>query len=333
MSPLKRYAAIFVFAIAAFAGSANDVAAKCSARFLNPFTEVCWDCIFPISIGGFKFFNERPDTSNPGVPFCLCANPFPRVGLSIGLWEPARLVDVETEPGCFVNLGFKLNLGLFDIGQGARKAGMGPYRSSSFHAHYYYYPLISWIGTVVDGLCLTDTTFDIAYVSELDPLWNNPELTTIINPEAVLFGGRVAQAACAADCVKASATGQAFDPLFWCDGCQGNMYPIQGQVNAHQGGIQASLNVATKLQFRMHRFLLARGTAGSKALCHTYPMPIMRKQQYRTQLTRPNAKTGGYYGCPGVGESTAFYESLREYPVKGESFGWLMWRKRNCCAL
>lgn len=324
---------ISVMAVMFVAISASDAAAKCRARFLNPITEVCWDCIFPISIGGLKFFNDRPDTSNPGFPICLCFTPFPRLGIAMGLWEPARLVDVETEPGCFVNLGFDMDMGLFDIGEGARRQGRGASTNSHWHAHYYYYPLISWIGTLVDGLCLTDTTFDIAYVSELDPLWNNPELSTIINPEAILFANRIAQAACAADCVKASSTGQSFDELFWCDGCQGGMYPIQGDVAAHVGGIQASLNVATKTTYRMHRFLLARGTSTGRALCHTYSQPIMKKTQYRTQLTRPNAKTGGYYGCPGVGESTTFYESGREYPVMGESFGWLMWRKRNCCAL
>lgn len=329
---IGRKAIVVVLALLSVLVTAGAADAKCRARFLNPITEVCWDCIFPISIGGLKFFNDRPDTKNPGSPVCLCPNPFPRVGLAIGLWEPARLVDVETEPGCFVNLGFKLDLGLFDIGEGARRQGRGVSTNSTWHAHYYYYPLLSWIGTLVDGLCLTDTTFDIAYVSEIDPIWNNPELSTILNPEALLFANRIAQAACAADCVQANLTGQSNDLLFWCDGCQGGMYPIQGDVQAHQGGVQASLNVATKTTYRMHRFFLARGTSGKRALCHTYPQPILKKTQYRTQLTRPNAKTGGYYGCPGVGESTMFYESLREYPVKGESFGWLMWRKRNCCA-
>jgi hypothetical protein len=40
---------------------------------------------------------------------------------------------------------------------------------------------------------------DIAYLSEVDPLWNDSTLSMLINPEAALFGNLIAQGACAAD--------------------------------------------------------------------------------------------------------------------------------------
>ena len=46
-------------------------------------------------------------------------------------------------------------------------------------------------------------SFDLAYLTEVDPLWNDDELTLILNPDAVLFANPVAIAACAADCVAA----------------------------------------------------------------------------------------------------------------------------------
>lgn len=307
--------------------------AKCNAKFLNPITEVCWDCIFPISIGGLSLFNSRPDTANPWFPLCLCAGLPPRLGLAIGLWEPARLVDVANEAGCFVNLGFDMDFGLFSLGKSSVTASNGGDTGSKWQAHYYYYPLISWLGTVVDGLCMQSSIFDVAYISEIDPLWNNAELNNLINPEAILFANPIAQAACAADCVAASSGNLPLDPLFWCTGCGGGIYPIQGDVNAHIGGVMASQTVTAKMLARMHRFFLARRTSGTTALCTTQAAPIIIKSQYRLQITRPIPATGGRYACGPVGSSTQYVDSFKEFPYKGESFGWLVWRKRNCCAL
>ena len=323
---------IFVFALT-LAVIATPAAAKCNKKFLNPISEVCWDCIFPISIGFISLFGGRPDTKNQAFPFCLCPGFPPRIGLSIGLWEPARLIDVADEPGCFVNMGFKMNLGLFATGNSTKRGNNAQPGGSSWHAHYYYYPLISWLGTIVDGLCFQSTLFDIAYISEIDPVWNDPELNTLINPEAVLFSNKIAQAACAADCVKASSGTLGLNNLFWCDGCNGPLYPIQGEANSHVGGIQASKNVSTKLQARMHRFLLARQTGDSKALCQPKIAPIMQKQYYRQQLTRPSPTTSGRFACSPVGSSAQFVDFLKERPYIGESYGWLHWRKRSCCAL
>lgn len=316
-------------------GAATPSVAKCNAKFLNPITEVCWDCIFPISIGSIKLIGGRPDTRNPGFPLCLCAGVPPRIGIAIGLWEPARLTDIANESGCFVNMGFDLDMGLFSVGKSSIVSnGSEGTSGSKWQAHYYYYPLISWLGTVVDGLCLESTTFDVAYMSEFDPLWQDPELNTLINPEAVLFANPVAQAACAADCVASSSGGLGNDKLFWCNGCQGSLYPMTGDAAQHNGGVQASGAVSAKLLARMHRFGLARQTGGSgAALCAPKAAPIIPKSMYRFQITRPKAKTSGRYACGPLGYSTQFVDSGRAFPFKGESFGWLTWRKRNCCAL
>ena len=312
----------------------EEVIAKCNARFLNPITEVCWDCIFPVSIGAIRVLNKRPDTSNPSMPICFCPGVPPRLGLAIGLWEPARLTDVANEAGCFVNMGFKADLGLFSIGKSSVTSSDGDSTGSKWQVHYYYYPLISWLGTVVDGLCLETTGFDVAYISEFDPLWQDAELNTIVNPEAILFANPIAQAACAADCVVASSGKLPLDALFWCNGCQGSLYPIQGDANSHYGGVQASQTVSAKMLARMHRFGLARNTSSSStALCVSNAAPIIKKSQYRFQITRPRAAVSGRYACGPLGSSTQFVDTAREYPYKGESFGWLIWRKRNCCAL
>ncbi len=87
---------------------------RCTGKFVNPITDICWSCLFPISIGGLKIWpSSRPDTSNPALPVCLCGL---RPGIAMGFWEPVRLADVSMKPWCFVNLGgMNLDPG-FDIG-------------------------------------------------------------------------------------------------------------------------------------------------------------------------------------------------------------------------
>ena len=331
---MKRTLGGVLLALAMLISTGQEAQAKCNAKFLNPITEICWDCIFPISVGGLSLFTNRPDTANQSFPLCLCwQGIIPRIGLSIGLWEPARLVDVANEAGCFVNMGLDMDFGLFSLGTSSVTSANGGDTGSMWQAHYYYYPLISWLGTIVDGLCLETTVFDVAYISEIDPLWNNIELNNLLNPESILFANPIAQAACAAECVTASSGNLGMDILFWCNGCQGAVYPIAGQVNNHYGGVMASQSVATRLTARMHRLLLARDTASVPTRCQPAIAPVIPKSQYRQQITRPRPAVRGRYACAPIGASTQFIDSFREFPFKGESFGWLMWRKRNCCAL
>ena len=249
------------------------------------------------------------------------------------MWEPARLIDVTRTPWCFPNLGgLTIDPGLGSVRGRTGSSGGDGASGSVWHAHYYVYPLLSWIGALLDLGCLEGGGLDIAWVSELDPAWLDDELAFLLNPEAALFAGLPAQAACAADCAAASA-GLPLDPLFWCAGCQGGMYPLTGNVTAHVGGVQASLLVGQRLVYRLHRLGLAWGTSGSAALCGRYPMPVMKKSQYRWQMTQPVPATSPLTGCNPTGRSSVLWETLRELPVSGENFGYLLWRKRNCCLL
>ena len=64
----------------------------------------------PISIGsiniGKDIDTKKRDISNPKSPICGCmkAN-IPVPGISIGFWEPVRLVDITRTPYCLTNLG------------------------------------------------------------------------------------------------------------------------------------------------------------------------------------------------------------------------------------
>lgn len=305
---------------------------KCHGDFINPITDICWKCLFPISIGPVKIGSgPAPDTENPSFPICLCGSPIPRIGISVGFWEPVRAVDVTKKPWCFPNLGgISLNPGI-DGGHG--KHPTGPEDDlAAWQVHYYIYPLIAWLNILADFACMEQSGFDLAYITELDPLWLDDELSAIINPEAMLFGNIIAQAACAADCIAAS-SGLPLKPLFWCAGCQGGMYPMNGHVQAHIGSIQSTLLMVQRMQYKLSRQLLAWRTFGTDAVCSPELMPVLDKRGYRTQLVNPTSMTTGRFAGNPFGRSSIFYEANKERPITGEDFGYLLWRKRNCCVL
>ena len=109
-----RYLLITLGLLTTFMAMPGTVVAQtCNGRFINPITDICWDCAFPITIGGAQIVGaSTPDTPNPGSPICFCGRPIPRSGVSVGFWEPVRLIDISRGPGCFSNLGgLEINLG------------------------------------------------------------------------------------------------------------------------------------------------------------------------------------------------------------------------------
>ena len=84
MTHCKKMGMILALACVLPAGHVS--AQSCTGRFVNPVTDVCWECLFPISIGPIRMGNAAgaPDTPNPGSPICYCGNPIPRIGLSLG---------------------------------------------------------------------------------------------------------------------------------------------------------------------------------------------------------------------------------------------------------
>jgi len=319
----------------AFAGPV-DATRKCGGHFVNPISDVCWGCLFPLTIGSIPIFKgDHADGPNPSSPVCICPAPpplFVKVGLSIGFWEPVRLEDVTPKAFCFPNLGgVSMSTGFGYPTKSHRQTDTTADRSG-YHVHYYVYPVMYWMELLTDFLCLEQTTFDIAYLTELDPLWQDDHLAAIINPEALIFSNPVAVAACAADCVKATATGQGFKSMFWCAGCQGSMFPITGNVSGEYGQVNGGLLAAERMLFKLHRQLLELGTSGPGAVCQKYPMPIMDKRQYRMQIVNPNNVAPKAFQCPGIGATSVTWEAGKTVPLVGEDLGFLVWRKRNCCA-
>jgi len=334
---ISRFLQPFAAALAlglALAAPVGDVraSATCEGKFTNPITDICWSCAFPLTLGGARIWSDnQEDTSNPGNPVCGCSNP-PRIGVSIGFWEPVRQVEAVRHPWCFPSLG---GLSL-DPGVDAPRHGGDHYdgKGGSFYqAHWYPNPILYWLQVLLEDACLEQGQFDLAYMTDLDPLWNDSELTFIINPDVALFSNPAAQAVCAADCVAATA-GFPQNGLYWCAGCQGSLYPLDGWVASHIGGVQASTLIVQRMAAKMHRELLIWAASGSSGQCGYYPQLLMDKTNYKMQMVYPVPNTKKIDGrcCQPFGRTTAVWGAGKEFPYRGEDFAYMVFRKRNCCA-
>lgn len=303
--------------------------ANCTGHFVNPIN-LCWKCLFPLSIGDSKIARSKDlhDTPNPKNPIGMCSN---RVGLNIGYWEPFALVDVTDTPYCLVNLGgHKLNLGVKQ-GRGGSLADLSGNAHAFYHVHWYKYPVVAWLNLILSAGCMEGGDFDVAYMTELDPTWRNSSMSFVLNPEAILFSNPIAQGACAADSIASTTTKQSLDPLYWCAGSQGSMYPLNGHISAPTSPAQSALLLTERMNFKLHReMLIEDSTPIGGSVCSAHRFPILPKSRYRYEPV--NQVQDGTH-CYPFGYSTLGWEAGKIKPNTPQQYGFLLWRKRNCTYL
>jgi|688.fasta_scaffold03135_19 conjugal transfer pilus assembly protein TraU len=296
-------------------------------KFVNPFTDVCWECLFPITINGVNVTPGYKDQGEHNQRFCFCAGTPPRAGIPISFWEPCRLVDVTRHAYRLIGLG-GITVGRESI---TNRGSIGVIEESSsrtsfYHVHWYTYPLFSLLGLFSDFPCVEKGEMDI-YMTELDPLWKNDLLSVILNPEAALFSSSPAQLACMADCASSSYN-KPSDKMFWCAGCEGSLYPFTGTVPHHEGAVQASALLVHRIIAKLHRALLVKGYEEGE-FCQPKYMPIIKKSLYKTQMIFPIPQTKGE--CHALGKSDLLWGMGKSYPKGGEDFSYLVWVKKQTC--
>lgn len=309
----------------------------CQGQVLDPVKGLCWDCFFPIHFAGASL-GSGSDSGPVPPAVCTCPAPpplFVRPGLGISYWSPDRVAEVVREPMCSPSLG-GVKLGHINISRGddSGRVGSGGNKKSQgafFYVHWIQWPLFSALGLVTGGeLCQrTDTAIDFAWLSEMDPSWNDDELAFILAPESLLFASVAANAACAADTLHAQATNFGFDSLYWCSGGHGAVFPLSGHKQYYTGGVDSAMNLSHRVVFKLHRIGLLPDTSTLAALCSDVPQPLLRKSQYKMQIEYPRSQTQSAHG---FGVPSSLYEEGEEFPYRGEDWSFIVWRKHLCCA-
>ena len=271
--------------------SRSGAMAVCNGTFINPVNDVCWSCMFPIKIGGVSYGRAMVDTqSEPAdevsAPACACPSGTKIIiGLSVVFWEHARLIETVKDPYCFPALGSGLSYSEQGLLAGDSTGhAMGDTESSFQQVHYYTFPVWQLLQLFMDFPCAEQSGFDLAYMTEVDPMWSDDSLAFLINPEALLFGNPITQLSCIADSVTSN-VGYPLDPLFWCFGSWGSAYPLSGTV-AESNSLTANANLAAKMIFKLGREMALWDTAIDQCAAGIIS-PIMIKSHYRLQIARP----------------------------------------------
>nr|WP_283387126.1 TraU family protein [Escherichia coli] len=79
----------------------------CEGRFVNPITDICWSCIFPLSLGSIKVSRVRSPTRRTRHAHSDLSGTAAAVQayrLAIGYWEPMALTESPVT-GMHGNLG------------------------------------------------------------------------------------------------------------------------------------------------------------------------------------------------------------------------------------
>lgn len=325
--------------------SSMQVQAKCVGKFFNPITGICWKCMFPLQIGPAVIGSKARHKSSLGSePICMCKRDLiPKIGVPIGFWEAIKLADVTRTPFCMVNLGMQMGPKM-SYKMGSHASGENGTQHSFYHVHMYNYPVFEMLKLFLDFPCKSKGSFDVGYLSELDPTWSDDDLANLFNPDVILYANPIADAACIVDCTKANKS-LPDDKLHWCGGCQGSIYPLTGHIAHHISGPQASSLEVYKMLAKGHQIGSLLETTGKAAMCKPRYHHHLKKTQYRLQMTYPVVDKNSKVPCAPIGYSEESFnvenigdafnnltKKPKEYPVKGEDFGYIIYRQVECCA-
>jgi len=339
-----------VASILAFSATAARAEGMCPSSDIigaGMLSGICWNCIFPIKIAGFTMFgsplvksgtdsNGFPLSSRPNVPpeatdktVCLCDNgPLPTVGIPVGMWLPTTLYESTLTPGCSSTLG-GIEIGIADplyLGTSGNPSGTLTQQTFN-HVHTYAFPPVLLM-ELFSRCNRTYTDIDVLYMSEIDPMWNDPIIAMYGNPVSVFGASLPAVAACAADSVS-SAMGKPLDNLFWCGGgWSTTVSPYTGYQHA-MGPVQYSAASSQRLMAMNHVRGLDRRMVGSDALCEAQFQPMVKRSHYRwsTVFPRPEAKRNH-----GSGEALLRWGASRSIPGVAEHPIYLRWDWIDCCS-
>ncbi|OES24221.1 TraU family protein [Alteromonas macleodii] len=297
--------------------------ATCNGTFLNPITDIAWENIFPISIGGvIEIGKDSKYSHGIGAPICTCSRALiPMIGIKVAMWEPARIIDTVKDPFCMMPFGSVIApAGNLTVkGAGSRDTR----DSNQFNQfHWYIFPALALLDLFVDLPCVDyQREFDVAMMTELLLTWNNDQYSTIINPEALLVANPVAQLACMADATSVMFR-RPIDQLFWCIGNH-SVYPIAGTVDSADP-VEAHMANAAKAIFQMGRLGLLWQYRSDG--CGLTPSIMWSKSRWRLQLSKPvRSSEARYPGVPGV-----IWTPLKHPPLD-DNFMTIVFRKLDCC--
>ena len=323
---IKSTAVVTALLVSLYSGSCGARCEKADLLSSKLITDVCWDCIFPLVVARVKIGSSSGDVPAGATDKYMCAcrdhSGMNTPGIATSFWEPARLIEFQTRPGCMSALN--MDLGSSGSGNFSRVRTGTPGLNSGaagdlafYHYHYYAFPLLEMLNMFTGIRCGSDgyNDFDLMYMSELDPTWDDPDLAFFVNPEAALVANPVAESYCMADSISST--------VKW-----GGIYPLSGYVHMPSSRIKTVSLLTARVLASLHRRGLAFRTMGSDAMCRAVVDPMPVKGQYRFNMIYPVPET---HKSHVMGESVLGWGGARFIPGVAENPVFMIFRWHDCC--
>lgn len=318
--------------------SAFSQATACTGNFPNLVSDICYDCMFPMTMGGgalnFGVDGDDYDTGAGSTAICVCRTSL-KVGTPMSFWEPRYMLDTTNIPGCFpllgaVNITPSYNSMEYGAIQHTNSGLGGTVKGAFMHANLYLNPVMTALGVISSSPCLDTRSFDTPFVSWADPTWNDDNLAMILTPYAFPFAGVPEIAAEGPDAIAATLSFP-IPELFWVAGAWGPMYPLNGNVATANTPEQVSHLLLARIFAKFHAAAAQQTTAGEDALrsCGSMGVPqlIMDKRQYKTNRTFPFPDNL----CTPIGRPLHFQEIGAARP-HDKDYGYFIFQRKDCCA-
>lgn len=345
-------------------------------------TDICWESFFPLMIAGRKAINSRDGSfpyhgrfaSGAALAGCRCQTSgslIGTVGVPLGFYMPAKLIEVTKRPACSPTLGGAKLDGLQSIfGKRAIMGGMSGSNADRlgktggfYHWNYFSFPILQMLQILDLPTCLPDSRVDLDLIqsSIVYPNWGNGELAAFLNPEMSLLTSTAGLAAMPISAGLANTltetTAKIDDNLFWVAGSWGMIPPFTGAIN-RVGPVTGHSLTNVRAMAMLSRIGLLRSMAGKHASgkCEKQLMPIFQKSQFKYSMLFPvpeakgavssnqpfasNASNGrevdfvaldGTRCAHNIGKSEMLWGSWRQRPATGEDYVTLVWQWVDCC--
>lgn len=328
-------AAVLCFSTFAIPTAGAVVPAVCTGDFFNPFTDADWNNFFPITIAGVPIGDGRTSPLMQMMPpVCTCPTIFgiPFIGIGLTWWQPEYIAEIERRPGCLSSLGGINVLSGYSMLQSEMSQSTSTDSgkdTNRMQIHWYQYPAATMMEMLTSLTCKNTSGFNLAYMTEIDPLWQDDTWSAVFAPEAALFTNPLAVASCAIDAVAAE-FGYPLDAMFWCAGAWGNVYPLAGNSNHTGDYFDQNNQVGAKFIARSHRMGLMNQTTGPTAVCFAHPNPVWIKSQYRFNQVGPISRSGSPVTAGSSGTLFQFPPATN-LPTQEHTIN-LIWQGMQCCA-
>jgi conjugal transfer pilus assembly protein TraU len=290
-------------------------------------TDLCWSCIFPVTVMGIPLGDQKYVPNNPAAPLCVCPGRtfgIPALGITLGYWNPEHIIEVVKNPMCLPVIGrnFGENMDQEIDGSTGSPPGGGTgaptdqgiinklkvllQRGSNHHAQtggggqhgestHKAYHNAHWIKHPV-GIILDKAMNKVCTPkggSDMDYLMFTEILPTWQSDLLALYthpeGKLFARVYAQYLCFADTFSSNIRKPIEQALHCAGSWGSIYPPTGhiVSQERVDQHMMSGVRLLTNMHRFTLAKKQYGDKAVCANQRWLVYPKHQYRFQSFWP----------------------------------------------